>query len=402
MRHLPGEEITHSVVPDGAQDHAGDAGDVPGNAGDLEILGETDIGPGAEGACDAEADETERDIETFQPAVAVGDLVVEEEIARHGGEGRPGLRVREAQVKTQIEQREAGHVHDKPKRTDERKNNEARRQRAARQFAQDEEQVFDADADIELAAAVDAVAEMVADFTNADGPFAGGENIEQDFEAAAVQAVHNFAEEALAKQEEAAHWIRQFASEDGTADALAETAQEYTAGGEVAHAAAIGISGGDDDIERLFLQLLQHAGEDALVVLKIGVHHGNTGGGSGENSFDAGGGETAAADTTEQTNAAIFKGVRGDEVRSAVGRIVIDEDDFPIETFESGGNAGDDFGDVLPFIEGGEDDGDIDLARCGAAFRYLRFGHLVQSAGARRAGRFNTPQAGTETHTSLL
>jgi hypothetical protein len=94
-------------------------------------------------------------------------------------------------------------------------------------------------------------------------------------------------------------------------------------------------------------------------VLEVGVHDGDILGGGGEDAFDAGGGEAAAADAMEEADAGIEEGVGADEVGGTVGGVVVDEDDLPVETTEGFFEAGEDFGDVFALVEGGKDDGKV-------------------------------------------
>jgi hypothetical protein len=77
-----------------------------------------------------------------------------------------------------------------------------------------------------------------------------------------------------------------------------------------------------------------HFGEPSFFVLEVGVYDRDVGGGGGEHTFDAGGGEGAAADAMEDVEIVLGMGEALDEGGGAIGRAVINDDDLVADIME--------------------------------------------------------------------
>ena len=113
----------------------------------------------------------------------------------------------------------------------------------------------------------------------------------------------------------------------------------------------------DDDIEITLRQAQQHQGQDTLIMLQVGIDDGDIGCAAGENSFDAGGGKAAPADALETTHARVLFSEGADSLGRAVGRIVIDKDDFPRRSSERDCDPAYQFVDVVVLVESRHDNG---------------------------------------------
>ena len=92
-------------------------------------------------------------------------------------------------------------------------------------------------------------------------------------------------------------------------------------------------------------------------MLKVAVHHGKDIGGTGSHAFEAGGGEAAAPDAADETNARIRARERHQGLARAILRVVIDKIDFPVVAGQEFFEPFDDKRDVVALVVGGDDDG---------------------------------------------
>ena len=95
-------------------------------------------------------------------------------------------------------------------------------------------------------------------------------------------------------------------------------------------------------------------------MLQIGVDDGDVGRARGLDAFDHRGRQAAPADAVDAAHARIAPGERLHRLGGAVGRIVIDIDDFPGDAREATAEALDHRLDVLALVEARHDDGKLD------------------------------------------
>ena len=102
------------------------------------------------------------------------------------------------------------------------------------------------------------------------------------------------------------------------------------------------------------LQDLQHLGQQAFVVLQVPVHDGDEGRGAGHGALDHRAGQAASAHPVQALDPRVLDGDGLDLGRGAVGRVVVDEDDFPDDVGQHRLQLGDQLGDIGPLVEGGD------------------------------------------------
>ena len=190
-----------------------------------QSAGEDYIGPGTERAGDHKTEQAGDERRAAQGAVAPGDEIVEEEIFCHGDVGGGDLGGEEVPPQTEEKDGEDGEVGEDARGADEGEGSEASRDDAIGQLVEDEEEVFNGGVDVEFRITMAASAEGIADLGEADGAtelVGAGKHVDEDFKAAAVEVVNDFKEVRAGEEEEAAHWVGDFATADGAGDFAAE------------------------------------------------------------------------------------------------------------------------------------------------------------------------------------
>ena len=114
------------------------------------------------------------------------------------------------------------------------------------------------------------------------------ENVEQDLESLSRQPADDAVEDIAAEHEKTAHRIAQILFDDQPRQPCPQQADLNAALREVADAAAGDESAADHDLGLATAQTVQHAGQQPLVMLQVGVHHRDIRGGAGQRAFDAG------------------------------------------------------------------------------------------------------------------
>ena len=132
----------------------------------------------------------------------------------------------------------------------------------------------------------------------------GRHDVEQDLEALRGELRRQLLEAVAPHHEEAAHRIAQASRRAGGARArsTARLACSRRALDEPGRRAAVDIAARDREIG-LAAQLRQHRGEQRLVVLQVGVHHGDVARLARQHALDAGAGEAAPADAADAAHA---------------------------------------------------------------------------------------------------
>jgi hypothetical protein len=174
--------------------------------------------------------------------------------------------------------------------------------------------------------------------------------------------VRGFHEEITANEEEAAHRIGNFAAANSGAEAAAQSAQSHAPGREFTHAAAFDIAAANDDIEIFGFQLVKHVRQNLLIMLEVRIHDGEERRGCTEHSLNAGRGQAAAIDALNDADPRISPGDGAHEIRRAIGRIVIDKNDFVLDATERLFETRQDDSNVRAFFERGDHDGEFDVA----------------------------------------
>lgn len=99
-----------------------------------------------------------------------------------------------------------------------------------------------------------------------------------------------------------------------------------------------------------------HLRKDGLLVLEVPVHQDEHGRGRGEEAFNGGRGETVPADAPNTSNTAVVRGLMLHRFPCSVGRVVIDENDLPVEGLQDSLDGGDERLDIVGFVQRGHDD----------------------------------------------
>src|SRR5262245_14700109 len=86
----PDEDARHGVVPDSADGGAQDAREPPDRIPCVDPACDRNIADGADRTYATEPEEARDQVEPFQPLVAIGEDIVEQEVADHRHEGGDG------------------------------------------------------------------------------------------------------------------------------------------------------------------------------------------------------------------------------------------------------------------------------------------------------------------------
>ncbi len=199
-------------------------------------------------------------------------------------------------------------------------------------------------------------AEAVGNFLHPQRAARGGDDIEQYLEPLRRELRRQLLEAIAADHEEAAHRIGDLHPQHPLGNFGGERAGAGALLVEAVGAAALDIAAADHEIGRAGLQQRQHFRQLRLVMLQVGVDHGDIRRARRQNALDAGAGQSAAPDPPDTAHPAIVPRQRADHVPGAVGRIVVDEDDFPGHARERRLQPPVQLGDVVALVEGGNDD----------------------------------------------
>jgi hypothetical protein len=121
-------------------------------------------------------------------------------------------------------------------------------------------------------------------------------------------------------------------------------------------APAFDIAAADHEIGLATLQQGQHDRQLCLVVLQVGIDDRGARRARCQNAFDTGPGQAAPVDPPDTADAGIAARQISHHIPGAIGRIIINEDDFPGDAGQRGLQLPQQRGDVVAFVEGGDDD----------------------------------------------
>src|SRR6478735_5218875 len=118
-------------------------------------------------------------------------------------------------------------------------------------------------------------------------------------------------------------------------------------------------------------------------MLQVGVHHRDVKRGARQDSFDAGGSEPAAANPPNATYSAVVISESADCLGGSIMRVIVDENYFPVDPFQRATQRIIDGADVVVFIAGWHDDGELRPWRgCGRALLNCRSVDRFEIAGS--------------------
>ena len=227
------------------------------------------------------------------------------------------------------------------------------------QFRQHQPQEIQRHHRVQFALAVQPCAERVWNFHGAQPAAGGRDDIEQDLEALGRKLRGQLFEAVAPDHEEAAHRVGDLDPQQPFCHPGGQRAGAGPLPVEAVGAAAFDIAAADHELGRAGLQQLKHLRQLGLVVLQVGVDHGGAGRAGRQDTLDTGAGQAAASDPPDTANAAILPREIAHHLPGAVGRIVIDKDDFPGDARERSFQPPQQRGDIITLIEGRDDDREL-------------------------------------------
>eukprot|EP01035_Chromulina_nebulosa_P048286 gene48286-65505_t len=114
----PHEQAGHSVIPDHTHQRAGSSRQPPDRLLVIDRERHADIGEQADAADQIEQQQAAQNAEPLEPLVAVGEEIVEQEVAGHRQQRAAGLRLRERQVEDFERNEQRGEMHEQADRSD--------------------------------------------------------------------------------------------------------------------------------------------------------------------------------------------------------------------------------------------------------------------------------------------
>ena len=263
-------------------------------------------------------------------------------------------------------------MHQQAEAADDRKGDEAGRHDAAHESVEQHDRELPRDVAVELALPGGAIAKAVGQLAKPERPRRAGEQVEQDLEADARHpGAHAVDEAVVPDHEEAAHRIVQLDLERPAAQARRRPADRGPRRAPGADGAVLDVATADDDVELAVGHQLDHARQQRLVVLVVGVDDGEERCRRGEHAFEAGRRQAAPADALDAAHPRVGLGHGAQRDAGVVGRVVVDEDELPVDAGQGLGDGLLQGGDVAGLVEGRDDDGEL---RHGVADRQLAMG----------------------------
>ena len=147
-----------------------------------------DVGHGTDAAHGVERQQALKDRQALQPAVAIGQQIVEKEIPGHGDVGGAGLRQVEAHLRQAQRALERQEMRPQAADANQHEQQKPRRQQVAGDLGQQEAGVFEHHQAVEFRLPVSARAKAIGHLLDQEGSLLGGNDIEQQLEAASTGA----------------------------------------------------------------------------------------------------------------------------------------------------------------------------------------------------------------------
>ena len=261
-------------------------------------------------------------------------------------------------------QAHAGHAHC-------RKEEEARGQQPAHKMIKEQHEELGDHPRSELAFPVRPASHPIGQLDDAYFAARGGNQIEQDLEAAPIEVTYHPIEKRPAHDEEPARRVGK-AFAQGRAQSGRQAAQTHSFGSKLARAAARHVAARHCDVGFLPPRLREELRHQRLIVLEVRVDHRKIRRGARQHPLDARRSETAPADTLNAANAGIALRAFAHQVFGAVEGVVDHDDGFPVEPGECLLERVQQRRNVLALAERRNDDGK--LRHAPAAFRDARGG----------------------------
>ena len=153
---------------------------------------------------------------------------------------------------------------------DQREQQEAHRDCRPDELLKEQHQVFPGHHRVELALAVQPLAEIERHLGEGERPRRGGEQIQQDLEPLARQRAHRLGKGLALDQEKPAHRVGQIGLDDQPAEPVGDVADHHPRALPLADPAMPDMPAGDDDVEAFGLDLVQHCRESGPVHGRLG------------------------------------------------------------------------------------------------------------------------------------
>ena len=220
------------------------------------------------------------------------------------------------------------------------------------------------DLGVDLALAVQTFAKHEWQFGDPQAAMRRRHDVEQDLEPLRRQPRRQRLEAVAPHHEEAAHRVAEIDAEEASRERARPAARAFTVGGQARGGTAGEISAGDDEIDVASAQAVEHGDEQCLVVLQVGVHHGDIIRLARQHAFEARAREPPAADAADAAHAIVRLAERARNGRCAVGGIVVDEHHLPLAARQNATESLDQNRHVVALLEGRHDNAELRRRPC--------------------------------------
>ena len=357
MAAAPDEIGADRIVPNDAQQRASQPRKPPSLIGFVKPGRDIDVGERAEAASEREGCEASKRAQAAKAVGPIGDLVVKNEIARHGDQGCDKLRCSEIRGSgPEPERSQRRNVDDKANRAHEREQHEPDRQQAAARVVGDKAKKIEADQWRQFRFAGDSLAKAVWRLDDLQLVACAQDDVDQDLEAVRRQPRREASDDVTADHEKPAHRIRDLRAHGPAKEPGAEIAEPPA---RRRQAAAFGLDAdprADRKVPLAPRQRSVHIGKDRFVMLKIAVDDRHEVGARGHPAFDDRARKAVTVDASQAAHVTVRAGKRERDVRRAVRRVIVDDNHLPRQPVERGFDAREEYGDVGGFPIGRNDD----------------------------------------------
>ena len=161
--------------------------------------------------------------------------------------------------------------------------------------------------------------------------------------------------------------------------------------GEAVGRAAGDVAAPHHDVDVALANAFEHGAEQGLVVLHVGIEHGDVAGLARHHALDAGAGEAAPADPADTADAAVGGAERAHDRGGSVRRVVVDEDDLPRHVVEGALEQFDHERHVVVLVVGRHDDAELRRRGDAGIDRGRRLGQLIHGHPFTKCRRRGAP-----------
>ena len=187
-------------------------------------------------------------------------------------------------------------------------------------------------------------------------PLSGGDDVEQDLEALRGKLRSQLLEAIPADHKEAAHGIGDADAQQALGDPGCKGAGAGPLLVETIRVAALDIAAADREFCLPVLQQGKHLRKLRFIVLQVGIHHRHKGCARCQDAFNARPGKSTASNSPDTADTRILSGETAYNIRGPIGRIIVNEYDFPIDARQCVLELLEQLRYVHTFVERGHDD----------------------------------------------